>query len=244
MLLTWLLLGGDLIDSVPGSIVTVIALAVLSVTCVVGLGDRPWIGLGITWLSAVLWLWAGAALLGSHLNRPESLLSHLERATPVLPQGTTGDVVIVVFDEFPNLPFASENLGIDIKAFESQLGEFGFQVLADMPANFSFTELSIPSFLDLHLLESEGDRTTESTRGDLLTVLGGDNETVRAFRRAGYRITVVESGWSGLRCGHLVDRCVPRRFYDEVTASIMSRSLLGPSLTSLFGSPFTVGAAR
>ena len=155
-----------------------------------------------------------------------------------------GDVVIVVFDEYPSIEFQDAQLGGLGSAVSSELNRYGFDVQGAMPVSYSFTEYVLPAFFMLDLPLREGDRLTETGRSELIGALGGRNPIVRAFKAAGYRVTMIESGWSGLRCMEQVDLCVVRSWYDEVTSSVVGRSLLAPLAESTFGHPFTHGTQR
>lgn len=194
------------------------------------------------WLGVTLWLWALAGLT-------MAAIGSWSRGEPVTPVEATinppdGDVVVAIFDEYPGATFAAESLGVDMSSLQGSLARSGFEVLGDIRANYAWTELALPSFFLLELPVAEGDSASEETRPEFLGAIGGDSPFVAAFKRAGFSVTLVESGWSGLRCMEMVDTCVVRSWFDEVTWSLARRSILNGMVASALGDPFALGVER
>ena len=235
--------GGRLAVALPGSTWAVLVLLATGVALIIKLSRFRLIDYVVTWLTLVLWLWIGLTLIQTWISADELILSTADPAVVDLDE-PEGDVVVVILDEYPNADIIARTLDLDMDGFVASMVDSGFHVDASLPASYAFTEFAIPAFLMLDLPALAGDVLSESSRRELQAVSGGRNAMFEAFEREGYRTTVVESGWSGLRCMENVDRCVVRSWYDEVTASVLESSLIGGLLADRLGSPFTLGSER
>lgn len=235
LIATGLFLGGRVSHRVPGGTLTVVALMLVAVAVVVRLRDSTWPRLIIRWFCLMLWLWLGLALFQAVVYLGPGI--ELGDAAPRI-EDAGGDVVIVFFDEFPNAVTASSH-GVGMEAHIEKLERMGFDVEPNIKATYAFTEMAIPSFFGLDLPLSAGEALSERKRAALLGSVGGENPFVDAFRRLGYRYTLIESGWAGLRCKEAVDVCEVRPVYDEAVYWVLSGTLAaGADLRH----PFTVGA--
>src|SRR5690606_32143742 len=121
----------------------------------------------------------------------------------------TRDVVILLMDEYPNGEFL-DSIGAQEASVVGWLDDSGFDTDGSIWSTYAFTELALPAFFLLQPALEAGDRVTESLRGELAGMAGGENPVVRSFNNAGYRTWMVESGWSGLRCMPTIDECIRR----------------------------------
>lgn len=109
-------------------------------------------------------------------------------------------------------------------------------------ASYPVSVASVASMLEMgHVLE-EGAVLDGHLRSELAGMMAGDNRAVRFLRDAGYRTTLVESGWSRSFCGGEIDLCIDSRFLDEGTFEILRQSIIGRWLESTKGSALTIGA--
>ena len=238
----YLTLGGRLSRSLLGGHLMLIGLLVLSIAAIVRLRNLKAADLVVTWLALTLLLGIGAAgLMAVASYKPSPVKPSADSEIEV--DADLGDVAIVIFDEYPSAQTAHER-GVDIAGHVTGLRREGFEVYPELAANYAFTEMSLPAFFLLDLPLTEGDSLSEADRHGLYALIGGESPFMRAFVRSGYKATVVESGWSGLRCMGIIHECVPRSIYDEVLATLINDSSLATRASSLLGSAFVHGTKR
>jgi hypothetical protein len=222
---------------------TMTAIAVFSVmvVLVVRLRHSPMLNTWFAFFAGGLWLLAIFRLLAAIIQSADSDSIVAWEEVGLHPLG--GDVVVVIFDEYPSETFA-QGLGVEMWRLRDELAGRQFDVLGDIRANYAWSEFALPSFFMMALPKGAGDLVTEQARSEFLGALGGANPFVEAFQNVGFEVTLVESGWSGLRCMTVIDNCVVRSWYDEVTWSVARRSILNGVVASLAGDPFTLGVER
>lgn len=238
-----LLAGGDAGRANTGRLVVAGAVILAIGALLVRLEDSRFVSAVFWWLTGFLWLSMVIPYLLVAISDGGSHIADDQSQQVALDPGA-GDVIIVMFDEFPGGSFAMSSLGVDMEAAEQNLSARGFETFRDVRVNYAITELALPSFFMMELPMGANQALSEGDRNALLGALGGRNAMVRAFDDAGYRVTMVESGWSGLRCMEIVDRCEVRSWYDEVGWSVARRSVFNGLVASAFGDPFTVGVDR
>jgi len=116
------------------------------------------------------------------------------------------DVLFVLLDGYAREDVLSEMYGFDNAPFLGELKRLGFNINDSASANYDRTYASVASMMDLGYPIESGVTTSEQhsiVRG----LLGQSGSLVNAFKRAGYEVTYSENGWSGSRCGQIVDRC-------------------------------------
>ncbi len=151
-----------------------------------------------------------------------------DHAPAVLDQPTR-DVVFVVLDGFPSSG-ALRDLGKAGIAVGERLEQHGFQVDIDMRASYSLTHAAVPSIVSMSLVMDETDVQTQASRRHLSWIQGGGGRLFETFRRAGYHVTLVESGWAALRCVDSRDTCISRPWIDDGTYNVLRGSVLRPVL--------------
>lgn len=183
------------------------------------------------------WLTAWAALflaLSVAVAAGETLLNwssgsiDLDNQDPITLGETEKDVVFVVLDGFPSKftePFVAD---FDPVSVENQLVQMGFRSELEMRASYSLTHAAVPSLMSMSLLLDENDRPTQAVRRRLSSLQGGGGRLYETFRRAGYHITIVESGWAALRCVDARDTCVDRPWIDDGTYPVLRDSIVRP----------------
>jgi hypothetical protein len=176
------------------------------------------------------------------LRTPEPILRSFEDLEGPTPSPLVEDVVVVVFDELPSPRSMSRDLSIDPGALLAGLRSEGFVV---PPAGVSTATATFASIADVVELDSplvDGSSVGVAELADLYDRIGGDNRTVEAFRRAGFRYTHLEGGWVGSACRESVDHCVRRPFIDSTIWRLLKSTVVGDSLESVWGHPFTHAA--
>lgn len=116
----------------------------------------------------------------------------------------------------------------------------GFDVVRSAWSPYWTTSLAIPSLLNMNypVITPTKNGATEK---DLSDILSGDNSVMEILSQNGYRISVVGSGWSGLRCSSQVDDCLDAPLLNDVLMFTLKDSLVAPLLVSRFGHAFTHG---
>jgi Sulfatase len=152
------------------------------------------------------------------------------------------DIFLVVLDGYAgNITLESE-FGLDRSAVVHDLAELGFEVPASAWSAYPTTRSSLPSLLNMSYPLGAGSRVTPMTERSLSDMIGGSNSLTSTLSAEGYEMVMIESGWSGSRCGTEVDKCVAAPVMDEAMFSIAEKSVAGPSVLRSLGYAFTVGA--
>ena len=153
------------------------------------------------------------------------------------------DVVVVVTDTMGSMPVLAEQFGIDTAEFADALGRAGFFVEGEAPTNYPWTYLSLASFLSLDYPKMGGEKVEPADVRRMYRMIGGDNLLAASLKHAGYRYVHVEGGWSGSRCGWMVDICVRAPFVDDTLWPLIDNSIFRTSAISAIGHAYT-GAVR
>ena len=163
---------------------------------------------------------------------------------PLAPIGMTKtpDVFVVVLDGYGG----HRSLVHDSEAEEPEvvgaLEDAGFRVPRSAWSAYPATRSSVPSLLDMSYPLESGSVVSATTERHLSDMLGGSNAASIALGDQGYELVMVESGWSGSRCGPNIDRCISAPLMDEAMFAITERTVAGPSVLGRLGYAFTIGA--
>ncbi|MGH8945991.1 MAG: sulfatase-like hydrolase/transferase [Acidimicrobiia bacterium] len=152
------------------------------------------------------------------------------------------DIFLVILDGYAGRVSARRDQGIHDPQWWSSLAELGFQNPSSAWSSYPSTTGSVTSLLEMSYILHSGPGISSATQMALYETIAGDNALVRTLRSAGYRTTMVESGWSGSSCGPLVDHCVSSPLLDEATFWVLSQTILWPAVEEHFGYSFTAGA--
>ncbi|MCC7529020.1 MAG: hypothetical protein IT342_10885 [Candidatus Melainabacteria bacterium] len=107
------------------------------------------------------------------------------------------DVYYVVIDGFANSSTLKDMLDYDNSAFIEYLKEKGFYVALGSFSNYDRTILSVTSSLNMQHMTSIADRLgADSVDANVPLRLLQDNSVMKLFKKAGYRIVNVSSGFS------------------------------------------------
>ena len=152
------------------------------------------------------------------------------------------DIFVVVLDGYPGLLALAQDFDPVDDSFSSQLKDRGFQVPESAWSSYWTTSLSIASLLQMsHPVVEAGGAANEAS---LQEIIGGDNSLVTLLRKEGYRIHMIESGWTLGGCGANVDVCAPSHAFDDAMFLTLIDTVAGPALQRMWGYPFTVGSLR
>lgn len=113
------------------------------------------------------------------------------------------DIYYVVLDGFGSASTLRRVYDLDIRAFVESLRELGFFVAERSHSNYSQTQLSLASSLNLSYLEDLGVRiSAEDTRRGALRALIQQSRLVDALERLDYSLISFESGYSATELRH------------------------------------------
>lgn len=153
------------------------------------------------------------------------------------------DIFVVVLDGYPGLRTLDAYPGRPTTALVEALEERGLHTPESAWSSYWSTALSVPSLVNMAcpVTDTHGGSATEQ---ELYETIGGANVLVEMLTQNGYTTHMVESGWSGSSCGPAIDHCVPSGLFDEAMSLVLNDTVLGPSLSSTLGSPFTIGSEK
>jgi hypothetical protein len=152
------------------------------------------------------------------------------------------DVFVVVFDGYVGRHTLSEDFGLTDPAVVDELEQRGFDVPDSVWSAYPSTRSSVPSLLDMSYPLGPGPAVSVMSNRHLSDIMGGSNVATSILEAEGYESVMIESGWSGSRCGGAIDRCIASPFLDEAMFSTVAGTVGGPSIVEAFGSSFTVGS--
>jgi hypothetical protein len=152
------------------------------------------------------------------------------------------DIFLVVLDGYAGNLTLESTFGVDRSTAVHDLMELGFEVPASAWSAYPTTRSSLPSLLDMSYPLGPGSRVTAMTEKRLSDMIGGSNSVSSSLSAEGYEMVMIESGWSGSRCGTEVDKCVASPIMDEAMFSIAEKSVAGRRVLRSLGYAFTVGA--
>ena len=152
------------------------------------------------------------------------------------------DIFLVVLDGYAGNLTLESDFGLDRSTVIRRFEKIGFEVPVHAWSAYPATRSSLPSLLDMSFPLESGGRVTALTEKRLSDMIGGSNSVSSILRAEGYELVMVESGWSGSRCGPEVDICIPAPIMDEAMFSVAERSLVGKPILRSMGYAFTVGA--
>ncbi len=191
---------------------------------------------------AAIFLIAGpvVALVQSYASFGESNFRRSDGGVPSLE--STPDFWLIVLDGYAgSTAYRQDGLDIEPIAVSNELEALGFKAYESAWASYPTTTGSVPNLLEMEYILSDGDDLNEATVRDLYRSIGGDNALMTTLKANGYTTTMIESGWSGSRCG-LVDRCVVSPFLDEAVFKALQRSVFAEWVANNHGYAFTAGA--
>lgn len=156
--------------------------------------------------------------------------------------GNRPDIYYVVLDGYGREDVLRTLYGHSNDTFTAELRDRGFHVPSKAVTNYSMTYVSVPGTLSMEYVIESGRPLTSNQLITLHRRIGGDNSVVRNLKAAGYEYWHLESGWSGARCGALVDRCVSAPFLDDALWALLGKTPLASTLTRRVGHPYTLAA--
>lgn len=114
-----------------------------------------------------------------------------------LPPGQTPpDIYYFILDAYSRDDTLSKYFNLDNSAFLEQLSDSGFYVARCSQSNYSKTQLSLSSSLNMGYLDQYGIQEENAEDQPALNRLIWQNQVRRALEQLGYQIVVVESGFS------------------------------------------------
>jgi hypothetical protein len=155
---------------------------------------------------------------------------------------THPDVFVVVFDGYAGRLTLAEDFGLTDPTVFEELERRGFEVPNSVWSAYPSTRSSVPSMLDMSYPVEAGPGVSVMSNRHLSDIMGGSNAATSLLEAEGYESVMIESGWSGSRCGDAIDRCVSSSFLDEAMFSMLAGTVGGPAMLETFGNSFTVGS--
>jgi hypothetical protein len=198
--------------------------------------------LGIVLLSFGAFLMAGPtiALVREISERGDDTV--VDHSLEPITMTSKPDVFVVVLDGYAGRRSWGETRASGEPSIFDDLEDVGFEVPASAWSAYPATRSSVPSLLDMSYPLVAGSVVSEATERRLSDMIGGSNAASIEFSDQGYEMVMIESGWSGSRCGRIIDRCVAAPMMDEAMFSVAERSVVGPALLRQQGYAFTVGS--
>lgn len=184
--------------------------------------------------SGILIVTLGACALALvRSSKPELWIDRAPSAAGVAARRASGerlpDVFVLVLDEYASTRTMRDVFGFDNRPFVAALRSRGFRV-ADAPAAYSQTELSVASLLNLRYLSPLDVSRGAPHQWTYLARLLYDNVLFRLFKRAGYQVEVF---WSGVEfTSHFRDADRSRSCFrlGGLAYAVASRTIASPLL--------------
>lgn len=226
----WFVLGGSLLgvlaEDVPGGNVALLLSLVAFCAFVSRFHSDP----RFKWLQA--WVVAFVAISPVTIASVSTLTMSDSQISAPEPVDTGAfdearDVVLVVFDAHASYSVVAEFFPGDPQPQVEPIISAGALLVPDMLANYTLTHLSLTSAFDMGYPVLDGATIGEAEWADMMKAVRGENNLVDAFRLQGYRVVMVESGWSGFHCSSVADVCVGGPWPDEPTMLALQRTILG-----------------
>ena len=167
-------------------------------------------------------------------------------ASPALVTTNTGvaeDFLLVVLDGYASIATLRDQFSFD-SPLSNVLTKEGFEVVDSAWSPSTRTLVSISSLVNLAVPLVTGDGLTGGDVAVLLNMIRGDGRLFSMFRKAGYEVTYIESGWMGSVCGETVTTCIRRPFVDEAVQAVVDRSLLSEFAKNRWGHAFALAGLR
>lgn len=227
----WFVLSASLLgllsNDISGGSVTLVLLLVAFCVLVYRLAELPGFHFFHGWV--VLFV-AISPLASAALATATTGVSEVEELETVDIAGfeDTRDVVLVVFDAHGSAGVLDEFYSDASATVRRLMSASGTQIAPEMMSNYTLTHLSLSSVFDMGYPLTGTATVGEAEWADMMQNVRGDNNLVRAFKSQGYRLVVVESGWSGFHCSTEADVCVGGPWPDEVTMLAFGRTLFRP----------------
>lgn len=105
------------------------------------------------------------------------------------------DVYYIILDGYGGDDTLSNYFDYDNTGFLNGLKKLGFYIASCSQSNYSVTRLSLPSSLNMRYLDTIGVREKDTIDPSILYPLLEENETRAVFKRLGYQIVSIESGY-------------------------------------------------
>lgn len=153
----------------------------------------------------------------------------------------TPDIVLIIADAYVGVDGQQRYFAVEPGARET-LQQHGFWVPDLAFSAYASTNAALPAILDMHYPLHAVTDISPATTQRLYERIGGNNRFIEVLQDNGYQFTMIESGWSGSKCGDQVDHCIPSRFVDESVYKLLEKSWLGPYVLNRFGYAFNIGS--
>ncbi len=176
---------------------TMLALATWALTWFVFKGPRSSLVLSVVGAVVLVIPLGGLTVQGLKTGGGQGLAG-VSQTTSQSETAWRPNVYFFVMDSYARAAVLSSVAGFDNRAFLESMRERGFYVAGESLANYPVTFLSISTTLNMDYLVAPGGGAVVGDQQRYALIIGGFNDTVRGFKRLGYRYVHVQSGgWIG-----------------------------------------------
>jgi hypothetical protein len=197
---------------------------------------------GRFWIVSVLLLAMFLTIAGRQIVEITSLRIVAQPSGSVVksidPPEQSPNVFVLILDGYPRSDVLNTVLESSDATFLSALNSIGIATNAGAWSNYDRTYASVGSMFGLETMFTVDDdigQVLPRLRG----VSGGDGEFLRAFRDAGYSVTVSPSSWNGSRCDSIVDDCVAIGVTRSSLYWLLRATVFAPMVPLILRSPWT-----
>ncbi|MGI9667857.1 MAG: hypothetical protein ACR2N2_12315 [Acidimicrobiia bacterium] len=215
-------------------------LSIALILAMVKVGKTWTAGLTIAFLFLAVAGAYGVALMGERIEaQPEGAI-----VASVGSPADTPNLVVILLDGKPRSDVQAELFSIDDTAIRAELDDLGFTTNLDLWSNANRTYASLAAMMSLDTPVTE-ETPAASVWPRVRGVTGGDGEFFRAFKAAGYSVSMSTPGWNGSRCDSIVDRCDLFRQTDSNLYWLLRASVIGSVVPDFIRAPWVnIGDAQ
>lgn len=170
-------------------------------------------------------VFAAMAWIRGPLKSPTVIAPSTSAPAPLVlrPAGTPPDIYYIVPDAFGRGDVLADRLGHDLTPFTTFLTDRGFYIADRSTTNYSKTELSLATSLNMQYVQTLATRHDASrTMTGLAPWFIGDSVVVTSLRRAGYRIVAYACGIPDTEFNNADEQFGPRNQMNEYHATIVN----------------------
>jgi hypothetical protein len=118
---------------------------------------------------------------------------------PILDTTKSGykpDIYYIILDSYTNGDVLKDCFAYDNSGFIDQLQKLGFYVATESRTNFTITDLSLASSLNMNYPQEMGSKPTDAADNTILANWIQDSMVQKALKKAGYKTVAFDNGYS------------------------------------------------